>query len=229
MDTHTHIQVYSIHVYICAYANIIIKKHNICWLHSIDRVKKRLKREHWWRREEHEQCRKMAQTCKSVEMYRGKPKSTTERQHVRAPPRASHSLRFARLKRAQVGRTQNTNYSIIVVTSSSSAKSSQTITHPSCFFQSCFFMNLRIYRYDPDQQAKPFLQEYTIDLKACGPMILDALIKIKDEARLRSNWDKTRDGARGARDWHELVISRWDTSTTWEKTWAPWNFGKQLS
>ena len=132
-------------------------------------------------------------------------------------------------KRAQVGRTQNTNYSIIVVTSSSSAKSSQTITHPSCFFQSCFFMNLRIYRYDPDQQAKPFLQEYTIDLKACGPMILDALIKIKDEARLRSNWDKTRDGARGARDWHELVISRWDTSTTWEKTWAPWNFGKQLS
>merc|ERR1719190_354878 len=38
-----------------------------------------------------------------------------------------------------------------------------------------------IYRYDPDQMAKPFLQEYTIDLKSCGPMILDALIKVKDE------------------------------------------------
>lgn len=38
-----------------------------------------------------------------------------------------------------------------------------------------------IYRYDPEQQAKPFLQEYDIDLKACGPMILDALIKVKDE------------------------------------------------
>merc|ERR1719311_552931 len=38
-----------------------------------------------------------------------------------------------------------------------------------------------IYRYDPDSAQKPFLQEYTIDLKACGPMILDALIKIKDE------------------------------------------------
>jgi len=38
-----------------------------------------------------------------------------------------------------------------------------------------------IYRYDPDTMAKPFLQEYTIDLKSCGPMILDALIKIKDE------------------------------------------------
>merc|ERR1712154_444006 len=38
-----------------------------------------------------------------------------------------------------------------------------------------------IYRYDPDTMKKPFLQEYTIDLKTCGPMILDALIKIKDE------------------------------------------------
>ena len=52
-------------------------------------------------------------------------------------------------------------------------------------------MNLRIYRYDPDQQAKPFLQEYTIDLKACGPMILDALIKIKDEAGLDPNESNT--------------------------------------
>ena len=38
-----------------------------------------------------------------------------------------------------------------------------------------------IYRYDPESQAKPLLQEYTVDLKMCGPMILDALIKIKDE------------------------------------------------
>jgi len=38
-----------------------------------------------------------------------------------------------------------------------------------------------IYRYDPEQQAKPFLQEYSIDLKETGPMVLDALVKIKDE------------------------------------------------
>jgi len=38
----------------------------------------------------------------------------------------------------------------------------------------------KIYRYDPEQQAKPFMQEYTIDLNDCGPMILDALIKVKD-------------------------------------------------
>jgi len=37
-----------------------------------------------------------------------------------------------------------------------------------------------IYRYDPGTQAKPFMQEYEINLKECGPMILDALIKIKD-------------------------------------------------
>jgi len=38
-----------------------------------------------------------------------------------------------------------------------------------------------IYRYDPDTAVKPFMQEYDIDLKTCGPMLLDALIKIKDE------------------------------------------------
>eukprot|EP00746_Dinoflagellata_sp_MGD_P154993 gnl/MRDRNA2_/MRDRNA2_85157_c0_seq2.p1 gnl/MRDRNA2_/MRDRNA2_85157_c0~~gnl/MRDRNA2_/MRDRNA2_85157_c0_seq2.p1 ORF type:complete len:300 (-),score=56.43 gnl/MRDRNA2_/MRDRNA2_85157_c0_seq2:75-974(-) len=39
----------------------------------------------------------------------------------------------------------------------------------------------KIYRYDPEKQAKPFMQEYTIDLNECGPMILDALIKVKDQ------------------------------------------------
>ena len=39
----------------------------------------------------------------------------------------------------------------------------------------------RVFRYDPETQTKPHLQEYTIDLNQCGPMILDALIKIKDE------------------------------------------------
>uniref|UniRef100_F2WQ33 Succinate dehydrogenase [ubiquinone] iron-sulfur subunit, mitochondrial n=1 Tax=Karlodinium veneficum TaxID=407301 RepID=F2WQ33_KARVE len=38
-----------------------------------------------------------------------------------------------------------------------------------------------IYRYDPEKSARPFMQEYDIDLKATGPMILDALIKVKDE------------------------------------------------
>eukprot|EP00745_Piridium_sociabile_P038774 TRINITY_DN71164_c0_g1_i2.p1 TRINITY_DN71164_c0_g1~~TRINITY_DN71164_c0_g1_i2.p1 ORF type:complete len:295 (-),score=78.33 TRINITY_DN71164_c0_g1_i2:386-1237(-) len=39
-----------------------------------------------------------------------------------------------------------------------------------------------IYRWDPDRQGdKPRVQTYEIDLNHCGPMILDALIKIKNE------------------------------------------------
>ena len=40
----------------------------------------------------------------------------------------------------------------------------------------------KIYRWNPDEPAKkPELQSYTIDLNQTGPMILDALIKIKNE------------------------------------------------
>lgn len=40
----------------------------------------------------------------------------------------------------------------------------------------------KIYRWNPDDPAKkPTLQSYTIDLNQTGPMILDALIKIKNE------------------------------------------------
>lgn len=39
-----------------------------------------------------------------------------------------------------------------------------------------------IYRWNPDESdKKPQLQTYSIDLNACGPMVLDALIKIKNE------------------------------------------------
>jgi len=39
-----------------------------------------------------------------------------------------------------------------------------------------------IYRWDPDLPGdKPKIQTYEIDLNECGPMVLDALIKIKNE------------------------------------------------
>lgn len=38
-----------------------------------------------------------------------------------------------------------------------------------------------IYRWDPDQSSKPSMQEYEVDLNKCGPMVLDALIYIKDQ------------------------------------------------
>lgn len=39
----------------------------------------------------------------------------------------------------------------------------------------------QIYRYDPDSNANPRVDEFEVDLGSCGPMVLDALIKIKNE------------------------------------------------
>ncbi|KAF4729779.1 hypothetical protein FOZ62_028645, partial [Perkinsus olseni] len=49
-----------------------------------------------------------------------------------------------------------------------------------CFASAAKMQTFRVYRYDPLKQDKPHMQEFTIDLGQCGPMILDALIKIKD-------------------------------------------------
>lgn len=39
-----------------------------------------------------------------------------------------------------------------------------------------------VYRWNPDKpDDKPTMQEYKVDLNKCGPMVLDALIKIKNE------------------------------------------------
>ncbi|OHC76389.1 MAG: succinate dehydrogenase iron-sulfur subunit [Rhodospirillales bacterium RIFCSPLOWO2_12_FULL_58_28] len=38
-----------------------------------------------------------------------------------------------------------------------------------------------IYRYDPDGGGNPRLDSFDIDLDGCGPMVLDALLKIKNE------------------------------------------------
>ncbi len=39
----------------------------------------------------------------------------------------------------------------------------------------------RIYRFDPDSEAAPRIDTYEVDMASCGPMVLDALIKIKNE------------------------------------------------
>ena len=39
----------------------------------------------------------------------------------------------------------------------------------------------RIYRWDPDTGANPRVDTYFVDIDTCGPMVLDALIKIKNE------------------------------------------------
>ncbi|MBE30104.1 MAG: succinate dehydrogenase iron-sulfur subunit [Acidiferrobacteraceae bacterium] len=40
---------------------------------------------------------------------------------------------------------------------------------------------LQIYRWNPDDEVQPRVDEYSIDRATCGPMLLDALIKIKNE------------------------------------------------
>ena len=39
----------------------------------------------------------------------------------------------------------------------------------------------QIYRWDPDSGENPRMDSYELDLAACGPMVLDALLKIKNE------------------------------------------------
>jgi succinate dehydrogenase / fumarate reductase iron-sulfur subunit len=38
-----------------------------------------------------------------------------------------------------------------------------------------------VYRYDPSEGKNPSLDKYEVDMDTCGPMILDALLKIKNE------------------------------------------------
>jgi succinate dehydrogenase / fumarate reductase iron-sulfur subunit len=39
----------------------------------------------------------------------------------------------------------------------------------------------RIYRFDPESGENPRVDTYEVDMTTCGPMVLDALIKIKNE------------------------------------------------
>src|SRR3546814_6203156 len=39
----------------------------------------------------------------------------------------------------------------------------------------------KLYRWSPDDDRNPHLDTFEVDLDDCGPMVLDALIKIKNE------------------------------------------------
>ncbi|MEY4837781.1 MAG: hypothetical protein RLZZ475_1640, partial [Pseudomonadota bacterium] len=41
--------------------------------------------------------------------------------------------------------------------------------------------SFKIYRYDPDSGQNPRYDKFEINLDECGPMVLDALFKIKNE------------------------------------------------
>ena len=41
--------------------------------------------------------------------------------------------------------------------------------------------NFRVYRWSPDDEKNPRVDTYEVDLNDCGPMVLDAVMKIKNE------------------------------------------------
>lgn len=54
-------------------------------------------------------------------------------------------------------------------------------THPPASAYQTNPKTFKIYRYDPDTSDNPRYDIYTIDTNDCGPMVLDALLKIKNE------------------------------------------------
>ncbi|KAI6227814.1 Succinate dehydrogenase [Aphelenchoides besseyi] len=69
----------------------------------------------------------------------------------------------------------NTKFGICVVRAASTAAAAKPVTGTRV-------KTFEIYRYNPDKpDIKPSLQKYDVDLNTCGPMVLDALIKIKNE------------------------------------------------
>ena len=70
--------------------------------------------------------------------------------------------------------------------------------------------SFEIYRYEPDSGENPRLDTFEVDLDDCGPMVLDALIWIKDKVELDAYLPPflPRGGLRLMRDeyrWHELA------------------------
>jgi len=57
----------------------------------------------------------------------------------------------------------------------------------------------RVYRWTPDDDSNPTLDTFEIDLDSCGPMVLDALNKIKDEIDSTLTFRRScREGACGS-------------------------------
>ena len=65
----------------------------------------------------------------------------------------------------------------------------------------------KVYRYDPDSNETPRLDTYEIDLDDCGPMVLDALIKIKDQVDTSLTFRRScREGICGSVSYTHLTL-----------------------
>jgi len=53
--------------------------------------------------------------------------------------------------------------------------------HVKCVTQTDTTRTFQVYRWDPEDDQNPRIDSFDIDLNECGPMVLDALIKIKGD------------------------------------------------
>jgi len=59
-------------------------------------------------------------------------------------------------------------------------------------------MRFSIYRYDPDKDAAPYMQDYDLDIQAGDMMLLDALLLIKEQDETLSLRRSCREGVCGS-------------------------------
>jgi len=59
-------------------------------------------------------------------------------------------------------------------------------------------MRFKIYRYDPDKNARPYIQDYDVDLERSDVMLLDALVRIKAQDDSLSLRRSCREGVCGS-------------------------------
>ena len=59
-------------------------------------------------------------------------------------------------------------------------------------------MHFRIFRYDPDKDAKPYMQDYQLALEPSDVMLLDALVRIKEQDDTLSLRRSCREGVCGS-------------------------------
>src|SRR5262245_16475800 len=130
-------------------------------------------------------------------LTRGRQRPPLVRQHRRLPPSrpAKHvaaraaTAALAAVDRAPVGRSESapsiaqateSAFAMVQLTLPRNSKitSGKTWNQPQTGGE---WKEFRIYRWNPDDGLNPRVDTYWLELKSCGPMVLDALIKIKNE------------------------------------------------
>jgi succinate dehydrogenase / fumarate reductase iron-sulfur subunit len=86
--------------------------------------------------------------------------------------------RVARFALVQIRSTGETNVAELTLPKNSKIKAGKQFPAPVGAQNVRMF---RVYRWSPDDNDNPRVDSYEVDMSTCGPMVLDALLKIKNE------------------------------------------------